>query len=87
MTLSNAIRRLFDLFRPLREKLYPIQRDFALKAGLTQNRYSLIETSAANCEMTTYLRICIHQEVKPWVLMEMALGEIWDEVCDRELNS
>jgi DNA-binding Xre family transcriptional regulator len=87
MTLSNAIRLLFDSFRPLRENSCPVQRDFAIKTGLTKNRYSLLETTAENCELMNFLRICIHLKVKPWVLMEAELGEIWDEVCERELNS
>lgn len=86
MHLTNAIRSMFDRFKPLRQQHFGKQKAVYLQAGISKNHYSAIETKACNCSLEMFLKICIHLRVAPWQLMEVALKDVWDEVCERELR-
>lgn len=86
MQLKQAIRNVFDSIRPLRVNYFSTQRSFYLATGLSKNRVSLLETNCTNCSLLTFFKLRIHLRIKPWVLLENALKDVWDSVAEEELN-
>lgn len=78
---------MFDVVQKLRKQNFSTQKNFYLQAGLSKNYYSSIETKTCNYTLESFLRMCIHLRINPWRLMDLALSDMWDEVCERELNN
>ena len=86
MNLELALKMLFTKVRSTREEQEPNQRAFAITTGISKNHYSRLECHGYNCTLYSFLKICIHLRLKPWQLLEIALGPVWDELCEKELK-
>jgi len=82
MDITQAIRMLFGVIRPLRENKYHKQQDFAYTARINCKHYSKLEVRADEIKFSTLLRICIYLNIKPWVLLEQALKDNWGKLCE-----
>ncbi|MBL0310091.1 MAG: hypothetical protein IPP77_10555 [Bacteroidetes bacterium] len=76
--LNNRLRTWFLTYRKEKELT---QGQFADKAEICHKHYGEFENTQTKCRLSMwyFLKICYHHGLKPWVVLELALGSVWGE--------